>query len=167
MLRPAADPAFSHLPNRLLAGPFANRSRPVGTALGSQQHAESRSARPSWRAAQMSWQGSARELPGNRPVGIPATIPNAMDGEASRADAPPASLCITFSKRGSRLTLPIAIFEKSRPLGATLEATNRTGARNKHLAEWGGAMQPSLIRPREAGGRVLSLPCTSPPAKAS
>ena len=27
-----------------------------------------------------------------------------------RADAPPASLCITFSKRGSRLTQPIAIF---------------------------------------------------------
>ena len=42
--------------------------------------------------------------------GIPATIPNAMDGEASRADAPPVSLCITFSKRGSRLTQPIAIF---------------------------------------------------------
>ena len=41
---------------------------------------------------------------------IPATIPNAMDGEASRADAPPVSLCITFSKRGSRLTQPIAIF---------------------------------------------------------
>jgi hypothetical protein len=42
--------------------------------------------------------------------GIPATIPNAMDGEGSRADAPPVSLCITFSVQGSRLTQPIATF---------------------------------------------------------
>jgi hypothetical protein len=48
----------------------------------------------------------------------------------------PASLCIPFSKRGSRLTQPIATFlKKTRPLGATLEAANMTGARNKPLAD--------------------------------
>ena len=50
-------------------------------------------------------------------------------------------------------------------MGATLEAANRTGARNRPLAEWGVALQPSLIRPREAGGRVRSLPCTPPSRK--
>ena len=31
--------------------------------------------------------------------GIPATIPNAMDGEGSRADAPTVPLCITSASK--------------------------------------------------------------------
>jgi hypothetical protein len=81
--------------------------------------------------------------------GITATIPIAMDGEVSRADAP---ACFSlYNLQQARLTLDAAhrdFLKKAVPLGATLEAAYRTGARNRPLAECGVALQPSLIHPR-------------------